>query len=211
MNADADHHPVARQYDRWASVYDWLWRHYIDQTLPVLEVGATIQPGEQVLDVGCGTGAFEERLLADEAPPTIVGIDLSARMLRRARTKLADAPQVTFQQADVHDLPFADARFDVVVSASTFHYFDDPDRALAEMARVLRPGGRLVILDWCQDFWMCRAMDAVLGVTDPAYQRCFFLDEMRAFVQRSPLSWKTGRRLRVGWVWGMMLVEARAD
>lgn len=208
--ADVSDHPVARQYDRWASVYDRLWRHYIDRTLPVLETWASLQPGERVLDVGCGTGAFEERVVAAGGSHELVGVDLSPNMLRQAQAKLAAHPQVTFQQADVHALPFDDDRFDVVVSASTFHYFDKPEHALIEMARVLRPGGRLVILDWCQDFLMCRVMDAVLGVADPAYQRCFTLNEMRTFVQRAPLSWQAGERLRVGWIWGMMVVEAVA-
>lgn len=203
-------HPVARQYDRWASVYDRLWRHYIDQTLPVLDAWAALQPDERVLDVGCGTGAFEARHVRAGAQNEFVGIDLSANMLHQARAKLANAPQVTFRQADVHAMPFDDDRFDVVVSASTFHYADDANQALAEMARVLRPGGRMVILDWCQDFWMCRVMDTVLSVADPAYHWCFTLNEMHAFIDRAPLQWQRGKRLRVGWVWGMMIVEAMA-
>jgi ubiquinone/menaquinone biosynthesis C-methylase UbiE len=210
MSPDTARHPVARQYDRWASVYDRLWRHYVDQTVPVVRGAAALQPGERVLDVGCGTGAFEERVVAAGGAHELVGIDLSPNMLRHARAKLADHSHVTFRQADVHMLPFEDGAFDVVVSASTFHYVDDPERALAEITRVLRPGGRMVILDWCQDFWMCRVMDAVLSVADPAYHRCFTLDEMRAFVDQASLVWTNGERLRVGWIWGMMIIEATA-
>ena len=205
---EAVDHPVAQQYDRWATVYDRLWRQYVNQTVPVLEAWAKVGPGERVLDVGCGTGAFEKRLVEAGVAGDIVGIDLSPNMLRQARAKLADVPTVTFQQADVHALPFDDAGFDIVVSASTFHYFDDPDQALNEIARVLRPGGRFVVLDWCQDYWMCRMMDAVLRRADPAYQQCFTLDEARTFVRRSPLTWMRGKRIRVGWIWGMMIIEA---
>lgn len=202
-------HPVARQYDRWASVYDWLWRKYVDRTLAVLQTWTALQPGERVLDVGCGTGAFEQRLIAAGADNEIVGVDLSVKMLERARTKLAAHPHVAFQQADAHDLPFADDRFDVVVSASTFHYFDDPERALSEMGRVLCPGGRLVVLDWCRDFWTCRVMDRVLGVIDPAHRRCFTLGEMRAFIAETSLTLCQAERFRVSWFWwGMMIIEA---
>lgn len=207
---DAPDHPVARQYDRWAAVYDRLWRRYVEQTIPVLWDAAGLQPDERVLDVGCGTGAFEERIVATGAGNDVVGVDLSTNMLNQARAKFATTPQIRFQQADVHALPFDADRFDVVVSGNTFHYFDEPGRALAEMARVLRPGGRIVILDWCQDFWTCRVMDRVLGVVDPAYQRCYSLGEMQAFVRRAPLTWQKGTRLRVGWIWGMMVVEAAA-
>lgn len=201
-------HPVARQYDRWASVYDRLWRHYVDQTIPVLWDAAAVRPGERVLDVGCGTGAFETHAIAAGAENSMVGVDLSEKMLDRARAKCADASQITFQQADVHALPFSPDRFDVVVSGNTFHYFDAPDQALAEMRRVLRPGGRIVILDWCQDFWMCRVMDRVLGVVDPAYRRCYGLSEMQAFIDKAGLSRQRGERLRIGWIWGMMIIEA---
>lgn len=201
-------HPVTRQYDRWASIYDTLWQWYVDQTLPVLQNWAALRSGERVLDVGCGTGAFEQRVVDSGADNEIVGVDLSENMLARARAKLADHSQISFRQADVHDLPFEDATFDVIVSASTFHYFDAPEQALDEMARVLRSGGRLVVLDWCQDFWMCQMMDVVLGIADPAYQRCFTLDEMRAFIAETPLALRRVERLRVGWIWGMMIVEA---
>ena len=207
-NSATDDHPVAQQYDRWATVYDRLWQWYIHQTLSVLQSWAALQPGERVLDVGCGTGAFEERIVATGVDNEIVGVDLSTEMLAQARAKHASHPQIMFRQADVHALPFDTGRFDVVVSASTFHYFDNPERALAEMARVLRPGGRLVILDWCRDFWTCRLMDTVLSVADPAYQHCFTLDEMHTFITQTPLTQRRAERLRVGWRWGMMVVEA---
>ncbi len=199
---------IARQYDGWAAVYDWIWRGYVDRTLGVLEAWAALRPGERVLDVGCGTGAFEARAVASGASNEMVGVDLSARMLARAREKLAGHPQVAFRRADAHALPFDDGRFDVVVSASAFHYFADPARALAEIGRVLRPGGRLVVLDWCRDFWTCRLLDRVLAVVDPAYRRCLTLAEMQALVAGAPLVVRRAERLRVGWFWGMMAIEA---
>lgn len=69
----------------------------------------------------------------------MVGIDLSGKLLDIARQKWQPFPQVTFQPACALALPFADQTFDVVVSVSAFHYFDDPMRALGEMKRVLKP------------------------------------------------------------------------
>lgn len=199
---------VARQYDRWAAIYDGVWRGYIDRTLGVLEAWAALRPGERVLDVGCGTGAFEARIAASGAGNELVGIDLSAQMLDRARDKLAGRPQATFQRADAHALPFDDDRFDVAVSASAFHYFADPGQVLTEIARVVRPGGRFVLLDWCRDFWTCRLLDRVLQVVDPAHRRAFTLAETQSCFAGRPLAVRRAERLRVGWVWGMMVVEA---
>jgi len=112
------------------------------------------------------------------------------------------------ERADAHDLPFADDAFDVVTCANTFHYFTHPTQVLREARRVLRPGGRLVLLDWCRDFWTCRGMDAVLHWIDPAYQTCYTLGEMRALVEATPLRTRYDFRYRFDGVWGMMIIEA---
>ena len=92
-----------------------------------------------VLEVGCGTGAFSERLTAENAAATVIATDQSERMVALAAERGVDA-----RLADVQDLPFADASFDVVVAMWMLYHVPDLDRALAEVRRVLRPGGRLV-------------------------------------------------------------------
>jgi len=99
---------------------------------------------QQVLDVACGTGDFVTAVL--EASPTsrVIGLDFSEEMLHLARTKVSNA---TFVQGDVMALPFEDKRFDVVTVGFGLRNFVDIPRALAQIARVLKPGGRLVILE----------------------------------------------------------------
>ena len=204
----ADSETIQKQYDRWAGVYDWLWHGYIRRTLPLLLGTARVASGERVLDIGSGTGAFEERLAKAVSSAEVVGVDMAPAMVERARHKLRDVPAVSFRRADAHTLPFGDESFDVVVSASTFHYIDRPAVALKETARVLRPSGRLVILDWCRDFWTCRAMDEVLLRLDPAHDGCYTLAEMQGLVAGSPLMFRRGLRHRAGLMWGLMTVEA---
>lgn len=200
---------VPRQYDAWARVYDVLWRRYMNKTLPVLQDAAQIQPGERVFDLACGTGELERRIVEATPDVELVGVDLAPAMVDRARSKIGHLPHVSFLKADAHDLhPFADASFDVVVSANTFHYFTHPERVLMEAARVLRPGGRLVVLDWCRDYWACQLMDAVLPWVDPAYQHCYTVDEMHALVEAAPLTYRNAFRYRFDLVWGMMVIEA---
>jgi len=199
---------VSRQYDRWAGVYDLLWRRYMDQTLPVLRRAAEVASGEHVLDLACGTGELTRQILEATPGAQASGVDIAPAMVERARSKLLAHPQASVQRADAHDLPFGDGTFDVVVSASTFHYFTHPHAVLEEVGRVLRPGGRLVLLDWCRDFWTCRLMDAVLQWLDPAHHHCYTLDEMTALMDGAPLNYRGGVRYRFDVIWGMMVVEA---
>lgn len=201
---------VPRQYEKWAQIYDVLWHRYMEKTLPVLQRTADPAPGERVLDLGSGTGELEQRIHASTPEVEIVGIDLAQSMVETARKKLAGTEGISFLLADAHDLPFPNESFDVVVSASTFHYFTLPQQVLHEVARVLRPSGRLVLLDWCRDFWTCRVMDTVLQWIDPAHRRCFTLEEITSQIGASPLTYRFGFRYRFDVVWGMMVVEAGA-
>ncbi len=101
----------------------------------------------RLLDIGTGTGRILE-LLAPEARLAI-GIDRSPEMLRVARAKLAStAPSAEVRQADMRALPFEDGAFDTVTVHHVLHFTDAPEAALDEAARVLAPGGRLLVADY---------------------------------------------------------------
>ncbi len=105
-------------------------------------------PGERILDIGVGPGLLARelaRLVGAEG--RVTGIDLSPDMLAMARERLADLPQAECLTADATDLGLPDGRFDAAVSTQVYEYVTDMPRALAELRRVLRPGGRALILD----------------------------------------------------------------
>ncbi|HEU0129719.1 MAG TPA: methyltransferase domain-containing protein [Mycobacteriales bacterium] len=105
------------------------------------------RPGERMLEVGCGLGADARELAAMVAPGEVVATDLSTAMLTSARERHDPALPVTYEHADVTDLPYEDASFDVVRVERVLQHVADVERACAEMARVLRPGGRLLAVD----------------------------------------------------------------
>ena len=138
----------------------------------------------------------------------MVGVDLSEQMLEIAAQKCRNYPNVAFQNASVTALPFVDRSFDVVVSASAFHYFENPTAALIEMRRVLKPEGELTILDWCKDDWLCRLYDFVLKRFDPAYEQCYTQAELHHFLNETGFQIQRSRRFRIGLAWELMLATA---
>ncbi|GAA4553523.1 class I SAM-dependent methyltransferase [Pseudonocardia xishanensis] len=135
---------------------------------PAFLDAARLGPGRHVLDVGCGTGATV-RAAAERCPGgTVLGVDLSAAMLARARR---DAPPgTTFLQADAQIHPFPDAAFDRVLSRTGAMFFADPDAAFANLARALRPGGRMTLLTWqayAENPWLRELARAMSGAEPP--------------------------------------------
>lgn len=134
-------------FDAWSRVYDFplvqraTYRPVHDAVLRALAA----EPCARVLDVGCGTGRLAARLVEAPSVLMVVGLDFSAGMLEQARARLASAEATALVRGDATRLPFADAAFDAAVSTEAFHWFPDQDAALAEIRRVLRPGGRLLL------------------------------------------------------------------
>lgn len=104
-------------------------------------------PGLRWLDVGCGNGAFTQLLAERCAVREVQGVDPSAEQLAFARARLAGAP-ATFRQGDAMALPHADGTFDAAVMALVIFFVPEPERGVAEMARVVRPGGGVCAYAW---------------------------------------------------------------
>lgn len=105
--------------------------------------------GLSVLDVGCGPGTITVDLAQTVAPGIVTGIDTSAKVLQEARTLASGAgvTNVEFVEADVYDLPFADASFDIVHAHQVLQHLTDPITALHEIKRVTKPGGLVAVRD----------------------------------------------------------------
>lgn len=103
--------------------------------------------GSRWVDVGCGNGAFTELLVERAAPVAVDGIDPSAEQIAYAKTRLERAP-VKLQVGDAMALPYDDAAFDAAVMALVIFFVPDPAKGVAEMVRVVRPGGSVSAYAW---------------------------------------------------------------
>jgi len=136
---------VRRMFDRIAPVYDSMNRLMtagLDRRWRRETAAAVVQPGDRVLDVCCGTGDLA--LAASEAGGGVTGLDFSAPMLERARGK---SSEIEWIEGDALALPFADGSFDAVTIGFGLRNLPNVERGLTELRRVLRPGGRLAILE----------------------------------------------------------------
>jgi ubiquinone/menaquinone biosynthesis C-methylase UbiE len=114
------------------------------------------QPGQRALDIGCGPGLTTQSL-AEAVGDTgqVLGVDIAAPMLTIARQRCAAMPHVNFDLCDVNALPCADASIDIALASQVYEYVETIDAALRELARVIRPGGRAVLVDtdWESAVW----------------------------------------------------------
>jgi arsenite methyltransferase len=113
-------------------------------------------PGDRVLDAGCGPGFYTAEILERVGPEgSVVGVDASEPMLALSAKRCEGHANVAFQHGDVTALPVADADFDRALSVQVLEYVADIPAALAELRRVLRPGGRLLLwdVDWATVSW----------------------------------------------------------
>jgi demethylmenaquinone methyltransferase/2-methoxy-6-polyprenyl-1,4-benzoquinol methylase len=136
---------VRSMFDRISPVYDAMNRTMtvgLDQRWRRAAVAAVVQPGDRVLDACCGTGDLA--VAAQEVGGTVTGLDFSERMLERARRK---SGQVEWVQGDALALPFSDGSFDAATVGFGVRNLDELEGGLVELRRVLRPGGRLAILE----------------------------------------------------------------
>jgi ubiquinone/menaquinone biosynthesis C-methylase UbiE len=149
-------HDVDR-FNRWAGTYD---RHWMQRIIfgpiqqAVLQLAAEqVSRPSAILDVGCGTGKLLKSAEARFPGAKLVGVDAAIEMVKYAQTSNPTGA-IQFQQAMAEELPFPNASFDLVFSTMTFHHWSNQTRGIAEVARILTPGGRWVLADFVASGFM---------------------------------------------------------
>jgi len=200
--------PLGPTYDRVGATLsfgqDPRWRATMVRRVP--------RDGGAVLDVATGTGLVAERLVA--AGHAVTGLDQSAAMLALARERFGDS--VDLVQASATEIPFPDASFDHLTFTYLLRYVDDPGATLAELARVVKPGGTIANLEFCVPRGLWRPLwDLYVGIGLPAAGRLvsrgwydvgrFLGPSIREFYARWPLE----RQLELWRDAGIIDVQAR--
>jgi ubiquinone/menaquinone biosynthesis C-methylase UbiE len=193
------------KYDRLARIYDARWAFYIRESLRHTLDRIVVQPGDLLVDVGCGTGQLLAATCAQMPAARHVGIDVSMPMLGSARARLPST--VKLIQGSAEALPLESASVDWLVSTSAFHYLCDPFAARREFRRVLRPGGTLVLTDWSADFLTMRLQARWSKATDRAVRHVYSALELQAILVAGGFDVAVDT-YKINWYWGLMTARA---
>jgi ubiquinone/menaquinone biosynthesis C-methylase UbiE len=146
QHRDIDH------FNRWASTYDRHWMQRLIfgrvQEMTLQLAALEVARPTAILDVGCGTGRLLRSAAVRFPGARLVGVDAAIEMVRQAEASIPAGIAIEFQQATAEELPFPNAQFDLVFSTVTFHHWRDQGKGIAEVARVLAPGGRWLLADF---------------------------------------------------------------
>jgi ubiquinone/menaquinone biosynthesis C-methylase UbiE len=198
--------PVVKEYAEAAKVYDKKWSFYVNATTLETMSRLPVARSDRVLDVGCGTGELLARLAAKYPAARLSGLDPVPEMLEVAREKLSE--RVELRVGWANELPWPEASFDLVVSCNMFHYITHPVAAVQEMERVLRPGGRLVITDWCDDYLACRVCNVYLRLMSKSHYKTYRQAECAALLKEAGHALAHIERYKINWLWGLMTAIA---
>lgn len=199
--------PLVAEYAKAAKHYDEKWAFYVEATTRETLRRLPLAAASRVLDVGCGTGELLRRVRANVPDAVLAGLDPVPEMLDVARDKLSGRADLRVGYAD--RLPWNAGTFDVVVSCNMFHYISEPLTALREMARVLRPGGALVLTDWCDDYIACRICNLYLRLTNRAFYKTYRQAECLELLKVAGYEVQSFERYKISWLWGLMTAVAR--
>ena len=200
---------VVEEYARLAPEYDKKWSSYVEATTRETISRLDLQPADQVLDVGCGTGALLQRLSAVHPAGQLSGVDPVPEMLAVARRRLSS--EIKLREGWAEHLPFSAEQFNIVVSCNMFHYIRHPEAALHEIGRVLRPGGQLVITDWCDDFLACRFCGLYLRLFNQAHFKIYRERECVRLLKEAGYAIVSIDSYKINWLWGLMTIAAKKD
>ncbi len=198
--------PVQKKYSQLAQDYDDKWNFYIKATLQETLKRIEVKSGQKLLDVGCGTGILLETLENNHTDIILAGVDPTQEMLDIAEKRLSK--KVRLEQSYAEKLPFETETVDIIISCNMFHYVREPNIALKEAMRILKPTGRLVITDWCDDYIACRIYTFFLRKFNDAHFKAYTKREFYNLLSSSEFDDIKVDSYKINWFWGMMTATA---
>jgi ubiquinone/menaquinone biosynthesis C-methylase UbiE len=197
MENEAHHQAIVREFTKQAVPFAEHPAHSQEDTLASIRTIVNLAGNDRVLDSGCGPGLVSCYLAGFVSHVT--GIDLTPAMIREAKERavLQGISNAEFTLGDMEHLPFPDRTFDASISRFAFHHLQRPQQALLEMFRVVRPGGKVVVMDAVPAAAKRGRFDAFEKLRDPSHASALTMEELIELGERHALTPVRVRRLRL--------------
>ena len=180
------------KWNKWSKSADGkgiLYEYLRSAQLSVISM-AGIKENINFLDIGCGTGwAVGEAAKAADYKGSFFGVDLSEGMIGKAEEKFSNHVNLYFIQGNSESIPLESSFFDVIICTNSFHHYLHPSSAMQEISRILKPGGKIYILDPAADSWFIKIIDKIIKIFEPQHVKIYSSDEFKRFMLEAGLKY----------------------
>ncbi len=157
-----------------------------------------IKEGMNILDIGCGTGwALGQAADLIDNRGLFYGVDLSAKMIERAKENFKAKENFHFVKANAESIPLNDNLFDIIICTNSFHHYFNPEKALKEMYRLLKTGGKVYILDPTADIWIVKIIDKLAILLGHGHVKFYSTKEFQELMVRAGFMYEGHKTLRI--------------
>lgn len=196
-------------YQKHAQGYDKLWEQYTAKTLDKVMERMPSMTSKSILDYGCGTGELIRRLiLRDDSFGKIVGYDPSDEMLQVSHKKIRQFDDATQKKVTLRSDPKFTQMFDIIISVSAFHYFQNPNEVLKTFKNLLNKGGLLIIVDYAKESLLVRYFEWFIRLIDKAHQKAYSLGELSDLVENAGFEMLESEKFKISTVWKGIAIKA---
>jgi ubiquinone/menaquinone biosynthesis C-methylase UbiE len=187
------------KWDKWAETFDRGSLKYDYLRSAQMGVISLLKLSENVsmLDIGCGTGwalGQAARLNGDKG--SFYGLDLSEKMIEKAKVNFTGRGNFHFIKANAEDIPLSGNQFDIIICTNSFHHYLHPGKALREMHRLLKPSGKVYILDPPADLWIARALGKIFHLFDSAHVRLHSSREFEKLINSAGFTYLGAEKIK---------------
>jgi ubiquinone/menaquinone biosynthesis C-methylase UbiE len=181
------------KWDKWAKTLDEKSKlnDYLRKAQSNLIALLEFKDNLNFLDIGCGTGwAIGQLAKLANNNGTFYGVDLSSKMIEKAQENFKDNPVIHFITANVESIPLDDNLFDIIICTHSFHHYLNPGKALSEMHRLLKDGGKIYILDPTADTWILKIADKIIKLLEPEHVKVYSTREFQSMFATAGLNYR---------------------
>lgn len=183
MISESEHRKLnEKKWDAWAGTLDKESRRNRFLRDGQRRVVSLLEPkkGMTFLDIGCGTGwAVNLAARSVEDDGTFYGVDLSSKMIEKAKENFRGRKNLRFIVSDSKSIPLEDNFFDVIICTHSFHHYLNPQNVMNEIKRLLKKGGRVYILDPTTDSMFARIIDKIIKMFEPDHVKMYSTEEFK--------------------------------